>query len=270
MINSVVGPTRSSKALPKAKLPPKKVMVTVWWSASLQLSESWRNHYIWEVCSADQSDALKTATPSAALVNKKGPVLLQDSTWPHVTQLVLQKLKELSYRVLPHLPYSPDLSPTEYHHFKHLEKLLQEKHIHNQQEAENAFQEFVESWSTYFYATWISKLISYWQKYVDCQFSSVTQSCPTLCDPTDCSMPGCSPCPCPSTTPGVYSNSWPLSWWCHPTISSSVVPFSFNLQYFPASGSFSMSQLFAWGGQSILELQLQHQSFQWIFRTDFL
>ena len=70
-----------------------------------------------------------------------------------MSQLVLQKLKELSYRVLPHLPYSPDLSPTEYHRFKHLENLLQEKHIHNQQEAENAFQEFVESWSTYFYAT---------------------------------------------------------------------------------------------------------------------
>ena len=56
--------------------------------------------------------------------------------------------------------------------------------------------------------------------------------------------------PCPSTTPGVYSNSCPLSWWCHPTISSSVGPFSFCLQSFPASGSFQMSQLFASGGQS--------------------
>ena len=57
--------------------------------------------------------------------------------------------------------------------------------------------------------------------------------------------------PCPSPTPGVYSNSCPLSRWCHPTISSSVVPFSFCLQSFPASGSFPMSQLFASGGQSI-------------------
>ena len=56
---------------------------------------------------------------------------------------------------------------------------------------------------------------------------------------------------CPSSAPGVYSNSCPLSWWCHPTISSSVVPFSSCLQSFPASGSFQMSQLFAWGGQSI-------------------
>ena len=57
--------------------------------------------------------------------------------------------------------------------------------------------------------------------------------------------------PCPSPTPGVYSNSCPSSQWCHPAISSSVVPFSSCLQSLPVSGSFPMSQLFAWGGQSI-------------------
>ena len=57
--------------------------------------------------------------------------------------------------------------------------------------------------------------------------------------------------PCPSPTPGVYSNSCPSSWWCHPAISSSVVPFSSCPQSLPGSGSFPMSQLFAWGGQSI-------------------
>jgi len=57
--------------------------------------------------------------------------------------------------------------------------------------------------------------------------------------------------PCPSLTPRVCSNSCPLSWWYHPTISSSVIPFSSNLISFPASGSFPMSQFFASGGQSI-------------------
>ena len=57
--------------------------------------------------------------------------------------------------------------------------------------------------------------------------------------------------PCPTPTPGVYSNSCPLSQWCYPTISSSVAPFSSRLQPFPALGSFSMSQLFPPGGQSI-------------------
>ena len=61
--------------------------------------------------------------------------------------------------------------------------------------------------------------------------------------------------PCPSPTPRVHSNPCPLSRWFHPTISSSVVPFSSYLQSFPASGSFQMSQFFASGGQSI-EFQL--------------
>ena len=56
---------------------------------------------------------------------------------------------------------------------------------------------------------------------------------------------------CPSPTLGACSNSCPLSWWCHPTISSCVIPFSFCLQSFPASGSFPMSQFFASGSQSI-------------------
>ena len=57
--------------------------------------------------------------------------------------------------------------------------------------------------------------------------------------------------PCPSPTPGAYSNSCLSTRWCHPNISSSAVPISSILQYFPASASFQMSQLFAWGGQSI-------------------
>ena len=57
--------------------------------------------------------------------------------------------------------------------------------------------------------------------------------------------------PCPTPTPGVYSNSCPLTWWCHPTISSSVIPFSSHVQSFPVSGSFQMSQLFSSGGQNI-------------------
>ena len=80
------------------------------------------------------------------------------------------------------------------------------------------------------------------------QFSSVIQSCPTLCDPMNRSTPGL---PCPSPTSGVHSNSHPLSRWCHPAISSSVFPFSSCPQSLPASESFPVSQLFTWRGQSI-------------------
>ena len=78
---------------------------------------------------------------------------------------------------------------------------------------------------------------------------SVTQSCPTLCWPHWLQH---TRLPCPSPSPRVCSNSCPVSWWCHPTISLfSVVPFSSCLQSFPASGSFPMNRLFASGDQSI-------------------
>ena len=78
-------------------------------------------------------------------------------------------------------------------------------------------------------------------------FSSVAQSCPTLWPHEQYHARP----PCPSPTPGVYPNSCALSRWCHPTISSSVVPFSSYAQSFSASGSLQMSQLIASGGQSI-------------------
>ena len=77
-------------------------------------------------------------------------------------------------------------------------------------------------------------------------FSSVAQACLSLGDSVDSSTPGL---PVHHQLP-VYSNSCPLSWSGHPTISPSVIPFSSCLQSFLASGSFQMSQLFAWGGQS--------------------
>ena len=92
---------------------------------------------------------------------------------------------------------------------------------------------------------------------------SVSQSCQTLCDLMNCRLL------CPSPSPGGCTNSCPLSQWCHPTISSSVILFSSH---------FNLSQhqgLFKWVSSSqkvakVLEFQLQHQSFHWIFRTDFL
>ena len=79
------------------------------------------------------------------------------------------------------------------------------------------------------------------------QYSSVAQSCLTLCDPMNCSMPGH-----PVHHQLLeFTQTHPLSRWCHPTTSSSVVPFSSCPQSFPASGSFPMSQLLTSGGQSI-------------------
>ena len=82
-----------------------------------------------------------------AFVSRKGPILLHDDAQPHITQPTLQKLNELGYVVCLIPPYSPDLLLTDYHFFKHLNNFLWRKHFHNQQEAENAFQEFAQSWS---------------------------------------------------------------------------------------------------------------------------
>ena len=79
------------------------------------------------------------------------------------------------------------------------------------------------------------------------KFSSVTQSCLTL-QPHELQH---ARLPCPSPTPAAYSNSCSWNRWCHPTISSSVIPFSSHLLSFPASGSFQMSQFFAAGSQNV-------------------
>ena len=92
--------------------------------------------------------------------------------------------------------------------------------------------------------------------------SSVAQSCLTLCDPMDCNTLGFSVSLSP--TPAACSNSCPSSWWCHPTISSSVLPFFSWLQSFPASGSFPMSQLFTRGGQ-IIRVSASASVLPWIF-----
>ena len=76
--------------------------------------------------------------------------------------------------------------------------------------------------------------------------------------------------PCPSPTPGVHPNPCPLSQWCHPTISSSVVPFSSCPQSFPASGFFPNESALMHQVAKVLEFQLQHQSLQWTPRTHLL
>ena len=139
MTSAVVRPRRSSKVLPKTKLAPKRVcghcLMVCWQSDPLQLSESQRNHYIWNLRSANQWDAPKTAKAAASIGQQKGPIL-HNTTWLHDAQPTLQKRNELSSEVLPHPLHAPDLLPNNYHCPKHLNNFLQGKHFHNQQETE--------------------------------------------------------------------------------------------------------------------------------------
>ena len=107
-------PEEASKHFPKSDLHQKKVVVTVWWSAAHLIHYSFLNpsETITSEKHAQQIDEMhgKLQCLQLALVNRMGPVLLHDNAWPHVAQPMLQKLNELGYGVLLHLPYLPDLS----------------------------------------------------------------------------------------------------------------------------------------------------------------
>ena len=139
---------KTLQRLPKAKLAPKKVMVTIWWSAACLTHYSFLNpcKAIKSEKYAQQIDEIhqKLQCLQSAMVNRMGAIL-HHNTQPHVTQPTLQKWNELGYKVLPLPPYSPDLLSIDYHFFKHLDYFLQGKHFHNQQDAENAFLSFINS-----------------------------------------------------------------------------------------------------------------------------
>ena len=103
-----------------------------------------------------------------------------------------------------------------------------------------------------FAACWFCETSHASMTFIPCsvQFSSVQFSCSVLSNSLQPHGLQHTRIPCPSPTPGVHSDSWPSSPWCHTAISSSVVPFSSCPLSLPASESFPMSQLFTWGGQS--------------------
>ena len=125
----MVGPRRSSKALPKVKHASKKdhghclvvfchlIHHSFLHPGKTIISEK----YTQQINEMHQ----KLQCLHLALVNGKGPILLYDNTQPHITQQMLQKLNELGYEVWPHPPYSSDFLPTIYHFFKHLERVRQ-------------------------------------------------------------------------------------------------------------------------------------------------
>ena len=141
-------------------------LVVCCWSDPLEFSESCQNHDIWEVCSANRWDALKTAMPAAGTSHQKGP---NSSPWQCPIDHTVHNPRckswtnwAMKFCLIHHIHLTSHQSRASwaYHFFKHLDNnFLQGKCFHNEQEAENAFQEFVESGSVDFYTTGISKLI---------------------------------------------------------------------------------------------------------------
>ncbi|KOC62170.1 Histone-lysine N-methyltransferase SETMAR, partial [Habropoda laboriosa] len=94
-----------------------------------------------------------------------------DNARPHISQITVQKLNYLKYETLLHPLYSPDLSPTDYHFCYHLDHFLGEKSFTNQANIESTFKEFTDTRTARFYENGIKKLVTRWQKYVDCNGS---------------------------------------------------------------------------------------------------
>lgn len=159
------------KQMPKAPLHPKKVMITVWWSMAGLIHYNFLNagETITAVKYSEQIDIMhqKLSQMQPALVNRKGPILLHDNARPHVSRIVANKLAELKYEVLPHPPYSPDLSPTDYHFFRHLDQFLRDKKFTNQEQVKNDIESFIETQEPIFFKNGINKLVSRWQKCVE-------------------------------------------------------------------------------------------------------
>ncbi|KAF2353642.1 Transposase type 1 [Trinorchestia longiramus] len=127
----------SPKHFPKPMLHQEKIMVTVWWSTIGVIHYSFLG--VNETINAERycNDLAvmhaRLSEKRPALVNRRGSILLHDNARPHVARITVQKLTELGYETLPH-PHSPDLSPTDYHLFKHLSTFLDGKTFRSKQE----------------------------------------------------------------------------------------------------------------------------------------
>lgn len=158
------------KPFPKRNMRQRKIMVTVWWCVHGLIHHSFLDPG--KTITADtycqQIDEMhaKLKNLSPALVNRKGPILLHDNARPHIAHSTLRKLNKLGYETLPHPAYSPDLAPTDFYFFKHLQNYLHKKCFDNRAAAEKAFLAFVGSKNVDFYAKGINKLHSRWEECV--------------------------------------------------------------------------------------------------------
>ena len=156
---------------PKPNLHPQKVLLSVWWCCNgvihynfLQPGQTiTAESYCRDLDLMHQK--LQTFWP--AVVNRKGPILLQDNARPHTSKTTRQKLTQLNIEVLPHPAYSPDLSPTDYHLFRALDAFLRQKVFTNTDEAQNAFRQFVDSRDKDFWCNGISSLPQRWRHCID-------------------------------------------------------------------------------------------------------
>ncbi|XP_026828885.1 histone-lysine N-methyltransferase SETMAR-like [Ooceraea biroi] len=155
----------------KPNVTQKKLMVTVWWSRSGVFYYNFMKpgtSITAEVYRKQLDEMMQQlAIKQPKLVNRSMPILLHDNARPHAARLTVAKLRELELETLRHPPYSPDLSPTDYHFFRNLDNLLVGKFFNSQQAVETALRDFIDSRTPGFYSRGIDQLPLKWQKCVD-------------------------------------------------------------------------------------------------------
>lgn len=166
-----LSPGEPPRQVPKPELHPKKVLLCVWWTAAgiihYEILESGETITAAVYCSQLERVQKQLTKKQPALINRKGVVLLQDNARPHTAKVTRQKIHSLSWEILPHPPYSPDISPTDYHLFRSLDNPMGNKCFENRQELENDLQQFFSSKDTSFYRDGIYHLLNRWQKVID-------------------------------------------------------------------------------------------------------
>lgn len=159
------------KHTPKLGLHPEKVMVTIWWTSKgpIHFSFLQPGETINAVKYCEEIDIVhaKLAEKQPALANRHGPILLHDNARPHTSRVTVQKLLQSGFEILPHPPYSPDVSPTDYHLFRSLESFCRQKVFRNRAEVIKAFEDFIASKNQAFYKKGIMDLESRWKKVID-------------------------------------------------------------------------------------------------------
>jgi histone-lysine N-methyltransferase SETMAR len=163
----------NQKPAQKAKLGRhmKKIIVTVWWTSQGVIRHSFlfpgQTMNASRYCKEIRKIHAKLAQKQPALVNRKGVVLLHDNAKLHTARETKELLKELNYTVLDHPPYSPDLSPTDYNFFFHLELFVRQKKYATSQQVKRAFSSFVKRGGSKFCKVGIYKLREQCQKCID-------------------------------------------------------------------------------------------------------
>jgi histone-lysine N-methyltransferase SETMAR len=156
---------------PKSELHPKKVLMSVWWTARgiihVDYFKPGSTITADVYCSEIEAVHQKLLESYTALVNRKGVLLLHDNARPHIALSTRQKLKEVGWEILPHPPYSPDISPSDYHLFLSMSNFLRNKRYSIDTELKTDIQSFFDSKDANFYHRGIFSLVERWQKVVD-------------------------------------------------------------------------------------------------------